>query len=171
MQAIGLRLLIALIAFTIGLACFRLTQLYSQPVDEPIKTVFIPATTTGNTPRFRFVERSCESGCVETYETSDGKQISSVLACFSGSAQDARRDMENFIKEGTVVERTSHTEIQGTRERTVLRTIVVYPKDETGERPVKIFSYHRDDVCFEYIEAGSLELALEFEESGIKMAL
>jgi hypothetical protein len=168
MQAIGFRLLVALVTFTIGLACVRLTQLYSTPADKPIKTVFIPAGSSVNTPRFRFVERSCESGCIEIYETSGGKQISSVLACFTGSAPDARRAMEDFIKEGTVVERRWQTERQGTVERMVERTVVLYPKDEIGDSPAKIFTYRRGDICFEYIEAGSLELALEFEQSGIK---
>lgn len=170
MQTIGYRLLVALVTFTIGLACARLTAFFLTA--EQIGTVTtgqINVTRTrthlrSNRPRFQLVSRSCESGCVETYETTDGEQISLVYACFSASAPDARRDMENFINEGSVVERRWGTDRQGATERTV----VLYPKDETGASPAKIFSYHHGDVCFEYIEAGSLELALEFERSGTK---
>lgn len=164
MQVIGSRFLVVLITFGIGVACARLTNLFSQPTitieEHTVRRITLwPAT------RFKLVDRSCESGCVETYEIPSGQQVSFTYACFTATAPDARLAMQEFIKEGTVIQHQQEAERQGTSERTV----VVYPKDDIGQNPAKIFSYHHGDVCFQYIEAGSVELALEFERSGIKL--
>jgi hypothetical protein len=42
--------------------------------------------------------------------------------------------------------------------------VAIYPRDESGEKPAKIF-WFVDGFCFSFIEAGSLELALDFERS------
>ena len=162
MQAIGSRLLIVLVAFGIGVACTRLKDLLAQPtitIEEHIvrHTALWPAT------RFKLVDRSCESGCLEAYQTPDGQEVSLTYACYTGSAPDTRREVERLIKEGTVVERQQESGRQGTTERTVL----LYPQGETGQRPAEILSYIHGDTCFQNIRAGSLELALEFERSGI----
>jgi hypothetical protein len=44
--------------------------------------------------------------------------------------------------------------------------VAVYSKDESGEEPAKILWYV-EGICFSYIEAGSLQLALEFERSDV----
>ena len=111
---------------------------------------------------FKLTNRSCESGCIETYKSSDGQEVTAILACYSGSAKDARRDMQTLIDEGRVIKRGWRRNWRRTwGERFVVR----YPKDETGEKPAKIFRHTRGDICFSYIEAGSLALALEFERS------
>jgi hypothetical protein len=163
MQAIGLRLLVTLITFALGLSCARLAGFLARPVHN-IKPISVGAVLVPQHPGFHFVERTCESGCIETYETSKSQQVSFVLACYSGSARDAHRDMEALFEHGRVVQRLWYHDRQGDNER----IIVSYPQDETGENPTKVFTYHLGDICFEYIEAGSLELALDFEQSGIK---
>ena len=162
MQAIGSRLLMVLVTFGIGVASARLKDLFSQPritIEEHTvrHTALWPAT------RFKLVNRSCESGCVETYKTPEELEVSLTYACYTGSAPDTRREVDRLIKEGTVVERQQESGRQGVTERTV----VAYTETETGEKSVEILSYHPGDVCFQAIRAGTLELALEFERSGI----
>lgn len=163
MQVIGSRFLVVLITFGIGVACARLTNLFSQPTITIEHHTVTTTEVIRTTPKFKLVGESCESGCVETYETPNGEQVSFTYACFTATAPDALRAMEQFINEGIVLEQQQEVERQGATQRTVVR----YAKDDTGASPVKIFSYHHGDVCFQYIEAGSLELALEFERSGI----
>lgn len=163
MQRIGFPLLVTLITFSLGISCTRLAGFLSSPVDD-MKPISLGAVLVKPQPGFRFIESSCESGCVDRYETSNGQQVFFTLACFSASPAQAYRDMKAFFEDGRVVHRTRQQDARGENERTV----VFYPQDETGESPTKIFSYHRGESCFEYIEAGSLELALDFERSGIK---
>lgn len=165
MQRIGFPLLVTLMTFSLGVFCAWFTRSLSRPVVD-IKPVSLGTALVNTPPGFRFVERSCESGCIETYETSKGQQVSFVLACFSASPAQAYRDMKAFFDDGRLASKMWLHDTRGRYERTV----VVYPQDETGESPTKIFSYHRGDSCFEYIEAGSLEFALDFERSGTKDA-
>jgi hypothetical protein len=53
---------------------------------------------------------------------------------------------------------------RGRRRRLGERIVVVYPKDESADKPAKIFWYV-EGACYSYIEAGSLRLALDFEQS------
>lgn len=163
MKRIGFRLagaLLALAAFSIADA--RSPAAYQGLAGGSVGPTSGAPVVAQKRRKFRFVEKTCESGCVETYESPGGQQVSLVLACYSGSAEDARRDMQSLIREGRVFQRGWQRNRRGRRG---LRTIALYPKDETGRRPAKIFWYHRGDVCFSYIEAGSLKLALEFERS------
>jgi hypothetical protein len=111
---------------------------------------------------FKFVERSCESGCIETFKSSDGQEVTVVNACYSGSAKDARRDLKEAIGDGRVVKRGWRRDWHNRKGE---RVVALYPRDETGARPAQIFFYVPGDVCFSYIAAGSLDLALEFERS------
>ena len=111
---------------------------------------------------FKLVDRTCESGCVEFYQSSDGLEVTSTFACYSAAAADARRNLQDEINEGCVVQRGWRRNWRGNRGE---RIVVIYPADDTGSRPAKIFWYHRGDICFAFIQAGSLRLALEFERS------
>lgn len=163
MQRIGFQLLVTLMTFSLGVSCARLAGFLSRPVHN-IRPVSIGAILVQPHPGFRFVERSCESGCIERYETSRGQQVCFTVACFSGSAEAAQEDMESLFENGRIVQSVWQQDARGRKRRTV----VLYPQDETGESPTRIFSYYAGDICFEYIEAGMLELALDFERSGIK---
>src|SRR5262245_38432067 len=101
MQAIALRLLVTLMTFALGLFCARLAGFLSRPVHN-INPVSVGAVLVPQLPGFHFVERTCESGCIETYETSKGQQVFFTLACFSGSPAQAHQDMEAFFEGGRV---------------------------------------------------------------------
>jgi hypothetical protein len=116
---------------------------------------------------FRFVSRSCESGCDEEYAAPGGQRVSLVLACFSGDAESVPRDMQSLMEGGRVLKSGRQRTRRGRRGK---RTVVVYPKDDTGARPASIFWYRRGATCFWYIQAGSLKLALEFERSDVAAA-
>ena len=113
---------------------------------------------------FKYVDHSCESGCIEFYESSDGQQVSWTLACHTSTGREARRDMQQMISEGRIIKKGWRYYRYGKRRKLGPRTVAIYPPDETGEKPAKIFWYV-GGACYDYIEAGSLELALEFERS------
>jgi hypothetical protein len=69
---------------------------------------------------------------------------------------------KDLIDEGRVIRRSWRRNHRGRRGE---RIVLVYAKDETGDKPVKIIWYVPGDICFDYIEAGSLRLALDFERS------
>ena len=113
--------------------------------------------------KFKYVDHTCESGCIENYKSSDGHPISLYLACWTSTAEEAQQEMQRMISEGPVIRKVRRYYRRG-RERILgTRTVAIYPP-ETDDKPAKIFWYV-EGSCFEFIEAGSLELALEFERS------
>jgi len=115
--------------------------------------------------KFKLVNRTCESGCIETYESSAGREVTLLIACYTSTAREAQAEVRRMISEGRVVQRGWRRYRRGRRSKLAKRTVAIYPKDESGEKPAKILLYERGDICFWYIEAGSLRLALEFERS------
>ena len=113
---------------------------------------------------FKYVDRSCESGCIEFYESSDGQQVSLTFDCHTSTGREARQEMRRMISEGRIIKKGWRYYRYGKQRKLGPRTVAIYPPDESGVKPAKIFWYVGGD-CFEYIEAGSLELALEFERS------
>jgi hypothetical protein len=113
---------------------------------------------------FKLVEHSCESGCDDDYESSDGQRVSLTGACYTSTAKDTRREVRRMISEGRIVKKGKRYYRYDRQRRLGTRTVVIYPPDETGGKPAKIFWYV-GGTCFSYISAGSLELALEFERS------
>ena len=169
MKRMSFRLVIALLTFVLGMASTWLAGFYPKSTSSLVEPMNagnlvdpIASVRVQKKPRFRFVEQFCESGCEEIYETSDGEQVSSVIACYSISPKYARQDMRSLMADGRVIKRGWRRNSDGRRGE---RTVVLYPKDETGEKPAKIFWYHRGESCFSYIAAGSPQLALEFERS------
>ncbi|HEY3037655.1 MAG TPA: hypothetical protein VGJ66_02905 [Pyrinomonadaceae bacterium] len=128
---------------------------------EPLSSV---QTRTRKKRKFKLVSRSSESGSYEGYESSDGQEVSLIGACYTSTAPEARQEMQRMISEGRVVQRGWRHYGHGRHRRLGKRTVAIYPKDESGEKPAKIFWYV-DGPCFSYIEAGSLQLALDFERS------
>ena len=115
--------------------------------------------------KFKLVNRTCESGCIETYESSNGQEVTLLLACYTSTAREAQAEVRRMISEGRVVQRGWRRYRRDRRSKLAQRTVAIYPKDESGENPAKVLLYEGGDICFWYIEAGSLRLALEFERS------
>lgn len=115
-------------------------------------------------PHFKFVRRSCESGCLEIYESFDGRQVELVYACFTGSPKETPSAMRTLMENGRVIKRGWQRTKRGGR---MERTVVSYPKVGMRVESVEIFLYRPGDLCFWYITAESLKLALEFERSEV----
>ena len=141
---------------------------YLKRVTTALSVVLMAATfahsvsgTTKRSPRkFKLVEHSCESGCADTYESADGKQVSFIFACHTATAADAREEIQRMLSEGTVVSWSPRIGKKKLSERIVM----LHPLED-GKRVAKIFWYRMNASCFSYIEAESLALALEFERS------
>ncbi|HSS20024.1 MAG TPA: hypothetical protein VLL54_08115 [Pyrinomonadaceae bacterium] len=127
-----------------------------------IATGFAPAANAAkrNARKFKLVAHSCESGCSDSYESPDGKPISFVYACYTDTAADARAEIQRMVAEGTVLSRSRRIG-KGKRSE---RIVMLHPLAD-GKRSATIFWYRKGDICFSYIEAESLALALEFERS------
>ena len=90
MKRMSFRLVIALLTFVLGMASTWLAGFYPKSTSSLVEPMNagnlvdpIASVRVQKKPRFRFVEQFCESGCEEIYETSDGEQVSSVIACYS----------------------------------------------------------------------------------------
>jgi hypothetical protein len=135
----------------------------ASAASSPIRraaTVTPPSVVRRKPRTFKLVEHSCESGCSDAYESPDGKQVTFVFACYTGTAAEARAEVERMSSEGTVIETARRI---GKKKRSE-RTVMLHPAED-GKRAATIFWYRKGDVCFSYIEAESLELAREFERS------
>jgi len=109
---------------------------------------------------FKHVDQTCESGCVDFFESPDGKEVTFTGACHTATAADARAEVRRMLAEGTVIRRSRRIG----KNRRSERSVMLDPEYE-GKRMARIIWYRQGDICFSYIEAESLELALEFERS------
>ncbi len=112
-------------------------------------------------PKFKLISTTCESGCLETYETKEGRQVTFTYACFVGSPEEVPAAIQTLIEDGRVLERRWRPI---NRSRRVERSVVLYPRSGLA-RSAAIFFYRPGKLCFLQIESDSLELTLEFERS------
>ena len=108
--------------------------------------------------RFKLISHSCESGCIDTYRTSDGKEVSLLFNCYTGDAASTQAEIARITSEGKVI-RFSRLGNKTQSERTVM----LYPS-EGGKRRAAIIWYGKDDTCFTSIEGDSLSVALALEQ-------
>jgi hypothetical protein len=171
-RRLALQLTIVFFALTlsIGVACAAEVAANSEGSRASPSQLTAPLSSrrarTRKKRTFKFVYRTCESGCYEKYESSDGQEVSLILACHTSTAREAREEVQRMTSEGRVVRKGWRYYGRGRRRKLAERFVAVYPKDESGEEPAKILWYV-EGTCFSYIGAGSLQLALEFERSAV----
>nr|AIA13511.1 Unknown Function [uncultured bacterium] len=120
-----------------------------------------PAGFAERPPRnFKHVDQTCESGCIDFFESPDGKEVSFTGACYTATAADARAEVRRTLSEGTVLRSSRRIGKNRRSERWVM-----LDSEVGGKRLARIIWYRAGDICFSFIEAESLELALEFERS------
>jgi hypothetical protein len=171
MRRLNFRLIIAFLAFSLSMSVASsaglevTTERSKGSLGHPSGALSSGHARTQKHRKFKLVNRTCESRRNETYESSTGQEVTLLLACYTSTAREAQAEVRRIISEGRVVQRGSRRYRRGRRSKLAKRTVAIYPKDESGEKPVRILLYGRGDICFRYIEAGSLRLALEFERS------
>jgi hypothetical protein len=149
-----------------GLLTFLFTPVENKPVSvselalaQPV--IPIPETSYQK-PRFTGTYRGCYPGYVQGYETDDGQQLSEGITVFA-TRKETRAEFKKWIaKSVRVVERVPNYKNRPGKpgERVV---IINPPNDRNAEETVSILWYGGDQIIA-FIDAPSLDLALEFEQ-------
>lgn len=160
---------ISLLTFCVGFAAVWSTKLretvQSLPPSEPVSPVLLsyPAETPADLrkPRFIATGRGCGFGYVQQYETADGQRLAEGMSGFERDKK-ARASFKKRISQAVrVIERG--TRYRSHPSQTGERVVLVNPPDENGVESVSILWYGGGQFTA-YIEAPSLDLALEFEQ-------
>ncbi len=119
---------------------------------EPLKSL----------PKFMPTGRGCGNGYMQGYSTSDGQWLSEGVRVFETSRK-TRTELNKWIAKATrVVERVPN--YKNRWDKLGERIVVVNPPNEKGQETVSIYWYGRGNSV-SYIDAPTLELALEFERT------
>ena len=164
-----IRCLVALLTFVVGLTTvwsvgflyeIGLTQLNPFQSDETIIS-FVEPTKPKDSHRFTPTFRACGAGYVQGYETNDGQELTEGSAFYETSANAKRAVAKTITTATRIVERNSNFK---NRFDMIGERIALIYKDETGKERASILWYDGGQI-YTYINAPSLALALEFEQS------
>ena len=162
MKRITFRLSIAALTFTVGVAgpwLMGKKQKAREALSEVSTEVSTAVAATGK-PRFTATFRACGMGYVQGYELPDGRAMAEGTAGYS-SRRKAKRELEKYLaKASTIVERVPN--YKNRFGEVGERIVALFPPDEEGKAGASIIWYGGGRF-FHYIDAPSLEIALEFE--------
>ncbi len=174
MKRIFFRLSISILTFAIGFSIVWLAGLLTIvfPPFENKPTSFNelhagqPVTPIDETsyqkPRFTGTFRGCGFGYTQGYKTDDGQQLSEGTTGFATRKKAHVEFKKRIAKAVRIVERVPNYKhrLGGSGERIVL---VNPPDDRNAKETVSILWYDSGQFI-DYIDAPSLDLALEFEQ-------
>jgi hypothetical protein len=126
----------------------------------PIAT--LDTTSLHSLPKFMPTGRGCGNGYSQGYSTPDGQRMNEGVQVFNTTRM-ARTELSKWIANATrIVERIqNHKNRWGDFGE---RIVIVNPPNENGADSVSILWYGRDNSV-SYIDAPTLDLALEFERT------
>ena len=164
MKRITFRLSVAALTFIISLTSVWLISRKPKTSKVlPQKPVAVStAISEPERPRFMPTFRGCGMGYVQGYELPDGQTMSEGTAGYSSSRR-AKKELRRMLaKASKIVERVPRYKNRfGDAGE---RIVALFPPDENGKAWASIIWYG-GGKHFSYIEAPSLELAIEFETS------
>ena len=159
LKRIGFHAFVAILSFIVGLTSVLLIR-QKVFVLEKLVVMFV---TTGEParPRFTPMFRGCGMGYVQGYELDNGLTMTEGSDCFDSSVEAWRNFSRQLINARKIVERVpSHKDRFGDVGE---RVIALFPPSErSGSEYARILWYGGGE-CILYIEAPSVEIALEFE--------
>jgi hypothetical protein len=165
MKSIAVRFLVASLTFTLSLVLAWLVSVTQdgKTVVEDTRIEISAVSPEPEEPRFRPIFTACGLGSVTTYKLPDGQELTTGSVCKDiSNAYPTRMEYEKLLaKASRIVERIPHHKIS--IGRVGERTAALYT-DEAGNQQARILWYD-GGTTFLFIEAPSLELALEFERS------
>jgi hypothetical protein len=163
MKRITFRLMVAVLAFAIGILSVRFIGLHPRIEDFVEDKLIVRLVLNLNLqPRFKPSWRACGRGYRQGYTLSDGQSMSEGSLCYDSPAI-AREQIQTLIsKSSKVVEKIPS--FQNGFGQVGERIVLVYPPNERGNVDASILWYGGND-CFLYIDAPSLDIALEFEKA------
>ena len=161
MRRITFRIAVAILAFTIGIIGVWLVGLYPKIEDFLVDKLIPTPVLEQGAKKFNPLLRACGPGYHEKYGLPDGRVMWEGSACYE-TPRLAKKELQDRIdKSLKIIERVPNYKDRFGRigERIVLLTL----PDSYGAR-ASILWYGGED-CFLYIDAPSLEIALEFERT------
>jgi hypothetical protein len=164
MRRITFRLSVAVLTFAIGVMGVCLTGLYPRIEDFVVDKLIVRLDLNPNVqPRFKPTSRGCSRpGYIQRYKLPDGRSMSEGSLC-DDSAPLVKEEIQSLIsKASRIVERVPTFKNRSGEEGE--RIVLIYPPDEQGKEEASILWYGGDN-CSLYIDAPSLDLALEFEKA------
>ncbi len=164
MRRIALRLSIVTFTFAVGLLGVWLFRLpYPVKKSNPDKYVAsLAAISLKQRPRFRMTFRACGNGYTQGYDTSDLQEMAEGSIGYETRAE-ARKNIAGMLaRAARVVEKVSH--YKNRFGEAGERLVLVFPADKAGHEPASILWFDGNKILH-FIDAPSLELAREFEES------
>jgi hypothetical protein len=113
-------------------------------------------------PKFMPFARGCGNGYAQSYWTSDGQWLSEGVQVFE-TTKKTRAELNRWITKATrIIERVPNYKNRwGDLGE---RIVIVNPLDKNGKESVSVLWYGGDNSV-SYIDAPTLELALEFEQT------
>lgn len=168
MRRITFRLMIAVLTFAVGSSVVWLVGLYPKVettiIDSPAISSFLGVESLDSVlgTKFKPTGRACGMGYVQGYELPDGQRMSEGSMLFRSPALAKKGLKEMLAKASRIVERVpkSKNRLKELGERIMME----FPPDETGKGSVSIVWYDGGDLIL-FIDAPSLEIALEFEKA------
>jgi hypothetical protein len=151
------------LAISIGLSLLWFLSMRQNEEDLAPKPVAISTSTPqGGRARFKPTARGCGSGYVQSYELPDGQTMIEGSVGYPSKHRTKKEYKEWLAKATSVIERVpdSKNRFGNIGERIV----ALFPTDATGKEWATILWYDGGSY-FSYIQAPSVELALEFEKN------
>lgn len=124
---------------------------FDNTKQEPLKSL----------PKFMPTGRGCGNGYSQGYDTSDGQWLSEGVVVYESSKK-ARKELNKWIVEATrIIERVPN--YKNRWGYLGERIVIANPPNKEGKETFSILWYEGETVF--YIDAPTLELALEFEKT------
>lgn len=153
------------ISLAISIGVFLLWFLLMRQNEEDLAPEPIAISTTtpqSDRTRFKPTARGCGYGYVQSYELPDGQTMMEGTIGYPSKRRTKEEYKEWLAKATRIIERVPESKnrfgIIGER------IVALVPTDATGKEWATVFWYDGGSY-FSYIEAPSVELALEFEKS------
>lgn len=163
MRRITFRLLVAVLTFTIGFTSAWLTSKILK-VPQTLFSKPLVASPDPETKPSKFMPtfRGCGAGYAQLYELPDGQTMSEGSRWYVSSRKANIELRKMLSKAAKIIERVPHYKNRFGEDGE--RIIALFPIDENGRGGARIIWYGGGQ-SFLFIEAPTLELALEFEST------
>jgi hypothetical protein len=155
------RIVIGFVTFVVGISFVFVTSKFSASDSETVFIVKPVYESEIKNLRLIPAARACKPGYVQGYETDDGKFVSEGIAV-EDSPKKVRREIREWIRDSRqIIERLP--KFRNHRGKVGERIIILNKPNAQGNEPVSIVFYDGGDF-YRFINAPTLELALEFEQ-------
>jgi hypothetical protein len=162
MKRIIVHLLLTSVALIAGLCLLWFLRMRQNEDLAPTPIAISTITPQSDRTRFKPTARGCGSGYVQGYELPDGQTMMEGTIGYTSKRRTKKEYKEWLAKATSIIERVPES-----KNRFGMigeRIVALVPTDSTGKAWATILWYD-GGTYFSFIQAPSVELALEFEKS------